>query len=150
MLGTYSVAGGEGAASGPAATLREVERPIARTVAMAIMIPANPIGRRRISAVSALLMCAPAASQARRVTSNEFDAWGFVLESYSSMTCSVFAKSVKSAHGMTSSLRLDVILVLAGQHPAYGQVSSRRLMTTGVSVLRTTTHRNGSCSAGMN
>src|SRR5258708_36137303 len=131
MLGTYSVAGGEGAASGPAATLREVERPIARTVAMAIMIPANLIGRRRISAVSALLMCAPAASQARRVTSNEFDAFGSVLESYSSMTCSVFAKSVKSAHGMASSLRLRCFLVLAGKHSAYGQGAAAWVLATG-------------------
>ena len=32
---------------------------------------------------------------------------------------------------------------------AYGQVSSGRLMTTGVAVLRTTTHRNGSSFEGI-
>jgi hypothetical protein len=32
----------------------------------------------------------------------------------------------------------------AGRQEAYGQVSSGRLMTMGVAVLRTTTHRNGS------
>src|ERR1700737_1469054 len=43
----------------------------------------------------------------------------------------------------------DVALLLTARPPNYGQVSSGRLMTIGVAVLRTTTHRNGSCSEGL-
>src|SRR5580700_8497974 len=49
----------------------------------------------------------------------------------------------------TSGLRPAVVLLLAGRHPAYGQVSSGRLTTIGVAVLRTTTHRNGSSFDGL-
>jgi hypothetical protein len=64
MLGRYSAARGEGAASGPAATLREVARPITRMVAPAKATAAGRIGRRCRRAGPASLMRAPAARQA--------------------------------------------------------------------------------------
>jgi hypothetical protein len=61
----------------------------------------------------------------------------------------MFAVSVKAACRKTPGLRPGVILQPTGKHQAYGQVSSGRLMTTGVAVLRTTTHRNGSVLEGL-
>src|SRR5712691_2580460 len=63
--------------------------------------------------------------------------------------CSMFAVSVKAACRKTSGLRPGVVLLPAGRHQADGQVSSGRLMTIGVAVLRTTTHRNGSSIEGL-
>jgi hypothetical protein len=61
----------------------------------------------------------------------------------------MFAVSVKAACRKTTGLRPAVVLLHAGGHQAYGQVLSGRLMTIGVAVLRTTTHRNGSSFEGL-
>src|SRR5882757_10564319 len=70
---------------------------------------------------------------------------GFILVH----NCSMFVVSVKAACRKTSGLRPGVVLLPAGRHQAYGQVSSGRLTTTGVAVLCTTTHRTGSSFEGL-
>jgi hypothetical protein len=81
-----------------------------------------------------------------RVTS---DVPGSALDSCSSMTAPCSRKPLKAVCRKASGLRPGAVLLPAGRHPAYGQVSSGRLMTTGVAVLRTTTHRNGSRFEGL-
>jgi hypothetical protein len=78
-------------------------------------------------------------------TPANLDRDGFILV----RDCSMFAVSVKAACRKTSGLRPGGVLLPAARHQAYGQISSGRLMTTGVAVLRTTTHRNGSSFEGL-
>src|SRR5437016_9646038 len=57
--------------------------------------------------------------------------------------CSVGSWPVKLLAGRHQAYGPVLSCCPSGRHPAYGQVSSGRLTTMGVAVLRTTTHRNG-------